>query len=219
MKSAMSGPVDEVISLYQHNARRWDEDRLKILFERGWLDRFLALLTPGDAILDIGCGSGEPIARHLIHNGRRLIGMDSSPSMIALCRTRFPDHDWHVADMRTLSLGRRFDGLLARDRFFHLAPGAQRRMFPVFRAHARLGAALMFTSGLALGESIGSYAGEPLYHSSLDTAEYRALLDANGFGVVQQVEHDPECDRHCIWLARLSPGRASRRPPSRPSSP
>jgi SAM-dependent methyltransferase len=199
----VSGPADEVISLYQRNARRWDKDRLKILFEKGWLDRFLALSKPGAAILDIGCGSGEPMARYLIDNGRRLTGIDASPSMIALCRARFPDHDWRAADMRALALGRRFDGLLAWDSFFHLTPDAQRRMFAIFRAHANPGAALMFTSGRVLGESIGTYAGEPLYHSSLDTAEYRALLDANSFEVVQQVEHDPECDRHCVWLARL----------------
>jgi SAM-dependent methyltransferase len=199
----LSNPADRVVGLYERHARRWDEDRLKILFEKGWLDRFLAFSKSGDTILDIGCGSGEPMARYLIDNGRRLVGIDSSPSMISFCRKRFPDHDWHVADMRTIALGRCFDGLLAWDSFFHLTPDAQRRMFSTFRAHANPGAALMFTSGLVPGESIGSYAGEPLYHSSLDTAEYRALLDANGFAIVRQAKHDPECDRHCIWLARL----------------
>jgi SAM-dependent methyltransferase len=198
----MSGPVDQVIGLYDRNAERWDKDRLKILLEKGWLDRFLALTEPGSKILDIGCGSGEPIARYFIEQGRSVTGVDSSKAMIALCRQRFPAETWQVADMRSLSLGRPFNGLLAWDSFFHLTQDAQRRMFPVFAAHAAAGAPLMFTSGLVRGEAIGTYAGEPLYHSSLDTAEYRALLDANGFDVVCQVENDPECDRHSIWLAR-----------------
>jgi hypothetical protein len=33
--------------------------------------------------------------------------------------------------MRTLSLGRQFDGLLARDSFFHLRHDDQRLMFPI----------------------------------------------------------------------------------------
>ena len=49
--------------------------------------------------------------------------------------------------MRSLALGRTFDGIVAWDSFFHLTWDDQRRIFPVFRAHAATGAALMFTSG------------------------------------------------------------------------
>jgi len=173
----MSDAAESIIGLYDRNAVRYDQDRLRILFEKVWLDRFLALLPKGGAILDIGCGMAEPIARYFIEAGFTLTGVDSSPAMIGLSKRRFPDHDWRVADMRTLSLGRRFDGLIAWDSFFHLTHDAQRKMFPIFRAHAAPHAALMFTSGPAHGEAIGSYHGKPLYHSSLDAAEYGALLD------------------------------------------
>jgi len=82
--------------------------------------------------------------------------------------------------MRTLSLGRKFNGVLAWDSFFHLCPEDQRLMFPIFRTHAAPRAALMFTSGPAYGVAMGTYRGEPLYHASLDGQEYRGLLDANG---------------------------------------
>jgi len=87
--------------------------------------------------------------------------------------------------------------------FFHLCHDDQRNMFPVFRAHASPQAALMFTSGPAHGEAIGSFAGEPLYHASLDAAEYRSLLDRNGFRVVSHIVEDPDCGGHTIWLAQL----------------
>jgi hypothetical protein len=105
--------------------------------------------------------------------------------------------------MRTLSLPQRFDGMLAWDSFFHLDPEDQRRMFPVFRRHAAPCAALMFTSGPAHGEAIGSYQGEPLYHASLDASEYRAILNANGFEVVAHVIEDPDCGHHTVWLAQF----------------
>ncbi len=76
-------------------------------------------------------------------------------------------------------------------------------MFPNFREHAAAGAALMFTSGPRHGVAVGSYRGEPLHHASLDGAEYRALLEANGFGVVAHVVNDPTCGNYTIWLARL----------------
>jgi hypothetical protein len=104
--------------------------------------------------------------------------------------------------MRTLCLDTQFDGLLAWDSFFHLSPDDQRKMFPVLRRHAAPHAALMFTSGPRHGEAIGTHRGEPLYHGSLDEAEYRALLDTNGFDVVSHVAEDPECGRHTVWLAR-----------------
>ena len=75
-------------------------------------------------------------------------------------------------------------------------------MFPIFRTHAAQRAALMFTSGPAHGVAIGTFEGEPLYHASLDPAEYRALLDKNGFAVVAHAVEDPTCGGHTIWLAQ-----------------
>jgi hypothetical protein len=75
-------------------------------------------------------------------------------------------------------------------------------MFSRLQAHAAPGAALMFTSGDTEGEAIGKLGGDPLYHGSLDPAEYRILLDAAGFSVVAHVVKDPACGHRTIWLAR-----------------
>jgi hypothetical protein len=145
---------------------------------------------------------GEPIAAWLIGRGARVTGLDSAPSLIALARARFPAQEWIVGDMRALDLGRRFDGLLAWHSFFHLTPEDQEGMFPRFAAHACPGAALMFTSGWGRGVAIGRWQGEPLYHGSLDTEEYRHCLESNGFAVLDHRLRDPECGGSTIWLAR-----------------
>ncbi len=198
----MTDPADAIVSLYTRHAAAYDRQRGRKLTEAHWIDRFLSLLPTTPSVLDIGCGMGEPIARHLIERSCAVTGVDSSAPLIALCRERFPQQIWQVADMRELALGRRFDGLIAWDSFFHLTPDDQRRMFPLFRMHAADGAALLFTSGPAHGEAIGSFEGEPLYHGSLDPAEYHNLLDENGFAVVEHVAEDPECGGHTIWLAQ-----------------
>lgn len=199
----MTSPADDIIALYERHAHEWDRLGGRRKVEAVWLDRFIELLPGPDMhLLDIGCGSGEPVARYLIGKGHRLTGIDASPTLIALCRERFPSQHWIEDDMRRMALGRRFDGLLAWNSFFHLTPQDQRGMFAVFRAHAAPGATLMFTSGPAYGEAIGSFGGEPLYHGSLDPMEYRALLAGNGFTVVAHTVEDPQCGRLTVWLAR-----------------
>ena len=199
----MHPSADAIIDLYERHAAAFDADRSRALFERGWLERFRAAMAPAASVLDLGCGMGEPIARYLIECGHPLTGVDSSRAMIAMCEARFPNSTWIVADMRHLDLGAPFGGILAWDSFFHLTAEDQRAMFAVFRAHAAPGAALMFTSGPAHGEAIGSYRGEPLYHASFDREEYAELLDAHGFEVLDQASEDATCGGRTVWLARL----------------
>jgi SAM-dependent methyltransferase len=198
----MSG--DDIVALYERRARDWADDRARqsVFFEKGWLDRFLALASPGGTVLDLGCGPGKPMAAYLLAQGVNVCGVDSSPTMIALARANFSEQEWVVADMRALNLKRRFAGVLAWDSFFHLSFDAQRRMFPIFRDHTAADAPLMFTSGPRHGEAIGQLRGEPLYHASLAREEYRALLAAHGFAVVVERMEDPDCGGHSVWLAQ-----------------
>lgn len=198
----MSDDADRIIGLYRRHGAAWVAARGDRLPEKPWLDRFAALLPARGAVLDLGCGAGVPVARYLAGLGHGVTGVDSAPEMIAAFRANLPGAEAVVADMRTLDLGRSFAGILAWDSFFHLAHDPQRAMFPIFRAHAAPGAALMFTSGPAHGEAIGTLEGEPLYHASLDPAEYRALLDTNGFDVAGHAVEDPACGGRTIWLAR-----------------
>jgi SAM-dependent methyltransferase len=196
-------PADRIIPLYERNAAAWDAARGGTLHvERAWLDRFAAAARPGGTVLDLGCGTGEPIAGALLARGFGVTGVDAAPTLIALARERLPAGEWVVADMRTLALGRRFDAVLAWHSFFHLAPDDQRAMFSVFAAHAAPDAPLMFTSGPEAGEAIGEWEGEPLYHASLAPAEYRALLAAHGFAELAHVANDATCGGATVWLAR-----------------
>jgi SAM-dependent methyltransferase len=50
-------------------------------------ERYARLFRPGDAVLDVGCGTGID-ARFLAQTGVRVVGIDVSPSMIAEARAR-----------------------------------------------------------------------------------------------------------------------------------
>jgi trans-aconitate methyltransferase len=202
MKPGEDRPRD-VWRLYDDHAAAFDRARGRNLMEEPYLRRVLERLPGGrGSILDIGCGAGDPVARFFLDAGCEVTGIDAAPAMLALARSRFPDATWIESDMRTLALPRRFDALIAWDSFFHLDADTQRRMFPIFHAHAAPRAVLLFTSGPGAGEAIGDFCGEPLYHASLDAAEYRALLAANGFDVLMHRVEDPDCGGHTVWLAQ-----------------
>ena len=202
----MTANAESIIGLYDRHATEFDRQRGRSLFEKSWIDRFLSTIPAAGAILDLGCGMAEPIARYIVGRGYHVTGVDSSPKMIELCTARFPEQKWLIADMRQISLNQQFDGILAWDSFFHLTPDDQRLMFPVFDGHASPGAMLMFTSGPRFGEALGTFEGEPLYHASLDPDEYQTLLIASGFEVVAYKAEDKACAGHTAWLAKLRGG-------------
>jgi SAM-dependent methyltransferase len=187
---------------YESVAAEYDRLRSRGLMERPYLEGVLAAVPAGGAVLDLGCGMGEPIARFFIEAGCPVTGVDVAPSLLSLCRMRFPEHTWIECDMRKLHLGRRFDAIVAWDSFFHLPREDQRAMFGVFERHAAPGASLLFTSGTEDGTAMGSVAGRPLYHASLASAEYERLLTDHGFGVSLHRVADPACGEHTVWLAQ-----------------
>lgn len=194
---------DRIISHYKRHAHAWDADRRRSSWnDKPWHDRFVAALPTGAKVLDLGCGSGAPVALNMAACGLIVTGIDASPTLISLCHERMPGHRWIVGDMRCPPIRGRFDGVLAWDSFFHLRPDDQRRMFGVFAEHSASHAILMFNAGPAHGEAVGSYRGDPLYHASLATAEYERLLDGIGFDVVAHAIEDQGAGGRTVWLAR-----------------
>ena len=203
----MKDRADRIIEHYERHAREWDTDRNRNVEpwnDKPWHDRFVAALPAGKTtVLDLGCGSGSPVAKYIAECGLHVTGIDSSPTLISLCRERLPEHEWLVGDMRLLKLPRKFGGILAWDSLFHLTPDSQRQMFDVFARHAASAAVLMFNSGPAQGEGVGAYRGDPLYHASLNPDEYVALLDSIGFEVVAHAVEDWQTGGgRTVWLAR-----------------
>jgi SAM-dependent methyltransferase len=129
----MSDLAEQVIGLYQRHGSAWVAARAAGSFvEQAWIDRFLAMVPRGAAILDLGCGAGAPIGRHLVDQGYSVTGVDSAPGMIAHFRANLPEQAALVGDIRHLALITRFAAILAWDSLFHLSHEAQRGMFPIF---------------------------------------------------------------------------------------
>lgn len=196
---------EEVVAAYDREGADWARARDRTLMERPWLDRAL-MLSPRRSgrrrVLDLGCGSGRPIAEYLVDRGCLVTGVDASRRMIELFVETVPRAVALHADMRGLRLSQSFDLVIAWDSFFHLPPEDQRPMFDTFAAHTAPRGVVLVTSGPRAGVEIGRLVDADLYHASLDPDEYRHLWDEAGFEVMGFWPEEPACGGRTIWMAR-----------------
>ncbi|HAT6821928.1 TPA: methyltransferase domain-containing protein [Legionella pneumophila] len=191
-----------VYEVYDEIINWFDDARTKNLMESEYLNLIVNAIPPKSLILDLGCGTGEPIAQFFIEKGFKLTGVDGSQKMVELCRKRFPDERWIVSDMRDINLQQQFDAILAWHSFFHLDHDSQRNMFKIFESHTKPGGVLAFTSGEEEGEVWSDNGGQQLYHASLSTKEYESLLKNSSFKVLVHKVCDPECGEATVWVAQ-----------------
>ncbi|EON98406.1 putative type 11 methyltransferase protein [Phaeoacremonium minimum UCRPA7] len=65
-----------------------------------FLQTILTHLPETSAVLDVGCGTGRPVAVTLAQAGHHVTGVDFSPEMINLISKTVPDGSFELADMR-----------------------------------------------------------------------------------------------------------------------
>jgi len=104
-------------------------------------------LTPGTAILDLGCGHGVPISLALIEEGFAVYGVDASPTLIAAFRERFPGSEAVCEPVETSGFfGRSFDGVVSWGLMFLLTPETQSTLIRKVSRALNPGGTLLFTS-------------------------------------------------------------------------
>ncbi len=147
-------------------------------YYRGWLAHYYNLLIPaGASVLEIGCGSGELLAR--LRAGRK-VGIDLSATQVAAARTRLPEAEFHVQAGEELALTEKFDCIIISDTL-NLAADVQMLLEQLHRVtHADTRLIINYYSSLwrpafALAQLIGLRAPQPQY-SWLSPEDIRNLL-------------------------------------------
>lgn len=201
-KTADKSSVKDV---YNKISDWFDGARTKTLeMEQKYLQLIINTIPPSGTILDVGCGSGEPLAKYFIDRGYSLVGLDNSEAMLELCRKRFPKHKWLLMDMRRLQLEESFDCVIAWHSFFHIPKEEQEAVLVDMIAHVADKGLLVFTSGVEHGEVWSNNGGEMLFHASLSSEEYQQILKANNMKVLQHNVSDPDCSGATVWVAQKS---------------
>ena len=110
---------------YDSIASQWDTARSKFSGrEIEYLDAFLDGLPIPSSFLDLGCGTGRPIAESLLERGHRVIGVDQSSGMLELARERLPAGIWIESRIEHFESAEPFDGIVCWDAMFHIERGS-----------------------------------------------------------------------------------------------
>lgn len=136
----MGNPYDSIAEAWHNQDRPFRA--------RGYLDRILKRLEPGASILDLGCGTGRPIARYLIEQGFRVVGVDESEKMLEIARLYVPEVELIHADMlEEMDLREQFSVVIAWDSIFHIARQHHRALFGKIRELLKTGGWLLVSAG------------------------------------------------------------------------
>lgn len=166
-----------------------------------WIERLIRPLPPGGAILDLGCGGGEPIARFLLDRGFAVTGIDLAQSQIDLARTRFPRGDWIRADMRKVALGRRFDAVIAWNSMTWLDHADQALMTTRAADWLEPGGYLLLSAEPDNDPTRDDYRTGSPYRADLEAANYSAAIARCGLIEVAHAAEDAACGGASVWLA------------------
>jgi cyclopropane fatty-acyl-phospholipid synthase-like methyltransferase len=172
---------------YETIALRWDAQRTQLsLAESRILAIAVAGLEPGSLILDLGCGTGRPIATHLAAAGFRILGVDQSPAMLALAQARLPTHRWVRAEIERFAFDPGHDGAVAWDSLFHIPRERHGEIFARLRRSLPTGGRFAFTAGGSDHPAFtDTMLGREFFYDSHPPAVTVTLLEQAGF----RVEH------------------------------
>ncbi|NMU92719.1 class I SAM-dependent methyltransferase [Achromobacter ruhlandii] len=128
-------------------------------------------------ILDLGCGPGRDL-KTFAALGHRPIGLDGTPSFVAMARAASGREVWHQDFLRLQLPAARFDGIFANAVLFHVPTQELPRVLRDLRATLKPGGVL-FSSNPRGGNQEGWNRGR--YGAYHDLAGWRTLLQAAGF--------------------------------------
>ncbi len=145
--------------------------------------RWARQLPPGGEVVDVGCGTGWPIARVLADAGLAVSGIDPSPTLLAAFRETLPGAPAACEPVQTSSFfDRRFDGAVAIGVLFLLSETDQRSAIARIAAALRPGARLLFSAPRVACRWPDTLTGR--ISLSLGEGGYRALLAEHGFDLL-----------------------------------
>lgn len=157
-------------------------------------------LPEAASVLDLGCGSGVPIAEALIAGGCRVSGVDASPSMVAAFRRRFPEVPVACEAVEDSScFDSTYDAIVAIGLLFLLPVDGQRAVIQRVSTALKPDGRFLFTAPVQAVSWTDTMMGGQCV-SLGDAAYRRALTDA---GLLVVAEYSDEGDNHYYDACRI----------------
>ncbi|UNO43174.1 class I SAM-dependent methyltransferase [Streptomyces sp. MST-110588] len=202
----ITDPKDLVRRGYDAVSLRYDEAYGAETKYRSLLGDLCQRIPAGGTVLDLGCGSGVPVARALAAAGYRVTGIDISEVQIRRARERVPQAEFIHADATAVSFGAAsFDAIVSFFALIHIPLAEQPPLLRKIAGWLRPGGCFVATTGH--GEWTGTEenwlgGGAPMWWSHADAATNREWIEQTGM-TVEREDFVPEGDSgHALFWAR-----------------
>ena len=183
LRSVVDWPRKMMQTPYDAIADEWHAAR-RNFGARKYVELILSGLAHGARVLDLGCGTGEPIARYVAARGFRVVGLDESEQMLKIARRVVPGAEFVHADMCEMNLDGGFAAVVAWDSVFHVGRERHREVFRKLHGLLDPGGQLLLSAGGTGHEGFTSEMyGRDFFYSAHEPAETLRLLTEEGFVV------------------------------------
>ncbi|ADB38218.1 class I SAM-dependent methyltransferase [Spirosoma linguale] len=157
-------------------------------------------LPPNATVLDLGCGSGMPIAKLLLEEGMNVYGLDASPTMIQTFQLNFPALPAACEGVEdSLFFNRHFEAIIAWGLLFILPMEVQQLVLQKAAAALPTGGKLLFTAPAQAAKWTDMMTGQESI--SLGAEQYKLLLAASALILVE--EFDDEGENHYYHAVKV----------------
>ncbi|GAA1018107.1 methyltransferase type 11 [Acrocarpospora pleiomorpha] len=199
-------PADLVRSGYNALSRHYrSDDDAAHEYDR-WRADLRDRLPGRGQILDLGCGCGIPVTRHLAAVGHQVTGVDISDVQVERARRLVPGAAFIRADATELDFPPgSFDAVICLYALIHMPLDRQPRLLHDIARWLRPGGWLLATTGQdAWTGTQDNWLGGPaaMWWSHADATTYRSWLRQAGLAIIDQ-QFVPEGDSgHALFWAR-----------------
>ncbi len=176
-----------------------------------YVDKILEGLPPQAKVLDLGCGTGNPIAKHIIERGFRVVGIDQSKELLKIAKTTIPEAELIHADMIEIQFAEKFAAAVAWDSIFHVERKHHSTIYRKLSDSLEIGGRLLLSVGGSdsedsddsVGEGFTSEMfGQTFFYSGYAPKIARGLLENEGFEIEVWEIDDPSSHGHIAVIAK-----------------
>lgn len=204
-------PQELVAHSYDAIAERyaaWTGDALAGARQR-YVEMVQRDIPPGAPVLDLGCGTGVPVARALATR-YRVTGVDGSARSIELARQNVPDATFLQADMTQVEFpSASFAAVISSYAIIHVPRVEHAALLQRLAGWLQPGGLLIATMGALESEGMEEdWLGAPMYWSHFDAGTNQQLVTNAGFELVEAAldtaDEDGQPITH-LWIVGRKP--------------
>lgn len=187
---------------YNQIAQKYQNER-NMLRSGKYLQKFLQLLSPQSYILDLGCGSGDPIDKELIKQDHLVIGLDISPVQIGLAKKNCPTGSFYIRDIQTLQENEfTVDAVVSFYAFFHIPREKHLKLLQTVNSFLPIGGLVLLTMGDTDFEGYHKLYGVHMWSSQYNPQKNAQIVVDAGFEIISNTIDSSGKEKHQILLCR-----------------